>query len=92
MITDEVFKRRRQHNNTPESILLIIANFIVVAAADTLFSNHHHLHWFFWVIIAGLVLYNILTIRKNYEAFDKTDKIAYAISIPVLILLVIVLQ
>lgn len=88
MITDEVFKRRRRHNNTPLSILLIISNFIVVSAADTLFSDHHHLHWFFWVVIGCLAIYNFFTIRKNYEIFTKVDKIAYLISIPVLVLLV----
>jgi hypothetical protein len=92
MITDEVFKRRRRHNNTPESILLIITNFIVVAAANTLFSNHHHLHWFFWVVIGFLAVYNFFTIRKNYEIFNKVDKIAFLISIPVLILMVYFLQ
>jgi hypothetical protein len=81
MITNEAFKRRRQHNNTPESVLLIIANFIVVSAADTLFSDHHTLNWFFWVV----------TIIKNYEIFNKVDKIAYISSIPVLILLVCIL-
>jgi hypothetical protein len=91
MITNEAFKRRRQHNNTPESVLLIIANFIVVSAADTLFSDHHTLNWFFWVVIGCLALYNFFTIRKNYEIFNKVDKIAYISSIPVLILLVCIL-
>jgi hypothetical protein len=92
MIPEEVFKRRRRHNNTPESILLIITNFIVVFAADTLFSSDHHIHWFFWVVIGVLAVYNIFTIRKNYEVFNRIDVIAYSISILVMVALVFILQ
>ena len=92
MIPDEVFKRRPGHNNTPESILLIIANFIVVSVANALCVSDHHIHWFFWIIIGLLAVYNFFTIRKNYEEYNKMTIIAYIVSLVVLIALVFVLQ
>jgi hypothetical protein len=85
MLPDEVYKRRQRHNNTPESILLIIANFIVVSVDITLFANKKHVHWFFWVIIGVLALYNFFVIRKNREEFNKFIIISYVVSIFVLI-------
>jgi predicted permease len=71
MIPDELFKRRPRHNNTPASVMLIIANFIVTAAALSLFADKDHVNWFFWVIEAGLAVYNFFTIRRNREEFEN---------------------
>jgi hypothetical protein len=88
MIPEEVFKRRPRHNNTPESTLLIIANFIVVSAGLTLFTDHKHIHWFFWVVIFSLAVYNFFTIRRNREEFaGRIVLISYLSSIVILIAL-----
>jgi hypothetical protein len=71
MIPEEIFKRRPRHNNTPASVLLIITNFIVTAGALSLFANKDNVNWFFWVIEAGLGLYNFFTIRRNREEFEN---------------------
>jgi hypothetical protein len=85
MIPEEVFKRRKRHNNTPESTLLMIANFIVVGIDLTLFASGNRVHWFFWVVIGLLAVYNFFTIRRNREDFTKIVIISYSISIVVLI-------
>ena len=86
MIPDEIFKRRPRHNNTPPSVLLIITNFIVTAAALSLFSNKDHVNWFFWVIEAGLALYNFFTIRRNREEFEsKSIVYSYIFSLALLV-------
>jgi cell division protein FtsW (lipid II flippase) len=85
ILPEEVYKRRRRHNNTPESILLIIANYIVVSIGITLFTDSNHVHWFFWVIMGLLALYNFFTIRRNLEEFNKITIIAYVISLLVLV-------
>ena len=71
MIPEDIFKRRPRHNNTPASVTLIIANFIVTAGALSLFADKDHVNWFFWVIEAGLALYNFFTIRRNKEEFEN---------------------
>jgi 4-hydroxybenzoate polyprenyltransferase len=91
MVPGEVFKRRRRHNNTPESLLLIIANFIVIAAALTLYTNHP-LNWFFWVILACLAVYNVYTIRRNREDYNRITIIAYVVSLLVLIAMFFLLR
>jgi len=93
MLPEEVFKRRRRHNNTPESILLIIANFIVISADITLFSSHKHVHWFFWVVVTLLAVYNFFTIRRNIEEFSgKVVLISYVSSVLILIPLYFILK
>lgn len=85
MIPPELFKPRRRHNNTPEPILLIITNFISFFAGLTLFAQKNHVHWFFWVVIALLAVYNFFNIRRNRELFDKTTVIVYILSFFVLV-------
>ncbi len=86
MIPPELFKPRRRHNNTPEPILLIIANFIVVFAGLTLFAVKGRVHWFFWVCMGLLALYNFFNLRRNRELYNRTNIIAYIISLFVLVL------
>jgi hypothetical protein len=86
MIPEEIFKRRPGHNNTPASVLLIIANFIVTAGALSLFANKDHVNWFFWVIEAGLAVYNFFTIRRNLEEFENRGTLyAYIFSLVILV-------
>jgi hypothetical protein len=89
MIPEELYKRRRNHNNTPKSILLIIANYVVVLVSTSLFTTCKQVNWFFWVIIAGLVVYNFFDIRRYREEYNKITIIAYIISLVVLIALFI---
>ena len=93
MITDEIFKRRKGHNNTPQSILLIITNFIVTLADVTLFAGGKHIHWFFWVIVFLLAVYNFFVIRRNIEEFNSKIVLgSYIVSILVLIALFFILK
>ncbi|HZY40195.1 MAG TPA: hypothetical protein VFE53_26260 [Mucilaginibacter sp.] len=86
MIPEEIFKRRPRHNNTPPSVLLIIANFIVTVGALSLFGNKEHVSWFFWVIEAGLAVYNFFTIRRNREEFENKGILySYIFSLAVLV-------
>ncbi len=85
MLPEEVYKRRPRHNNTPESVTLIIANFVVVSIGVTLFADRNHVHWFFWVVIGLLALYNAFTIRRNREDYNKVTTIVYVASVAVLV-------
>ena len=86
MIPEEIFKRLPRHNNTPASVLLIIANFIVTAGALSLFADKDHVSWFFWVIEAGLAVYNFFTIRRNVEEFENKGVLySYIFSLVVLV-------
>ena len=77
MIPEEIYKRRRNHNNTPPSILLIITNIIVLAVLIQVFTGCRVINNFFWVAIAVLALYNIYTIRKNREEYNRLSIIVY---------------
>lgn len=92
MVPEELFKRRPQHNNTPENIMLIISNCIVVSVGAAMCISNHHIHWFFWVIVGLLALYNVYSIRRNYEEYNKASIIAYVISLVAITGLVLVLQ
>jgi hypothetical protein len=75
-----IFKRR--HFGTPESFTLITTNYIVVAVGLAIFKNSHHkIHWFFWVIIGLLAIYNAFSLRKNWSEFNKVGFIAYIIGV-----------
>ncbi|MDB5135284.1 MAG: hypothetical protein JWP37_1887 [Mucilaginibacter sp.] len=75
----EVFKRR--HFNTPESFTLITTNYIVVAVGLSITTSHHKTHWFFWVILGLLAVYNIFSLRRNWTEYDKAGIIAYIIGV-----------
>jgi hypothetical protein len=85
MIPEELYKRRRNHNNTPPSMLLMLANFIVITVAVSLFSSCNKVHWFFWVVIGGLAVYNFFDIRRNREEYNKNIIISYIISLAVIV-------
>ncbi len=77
MIPEELYKRRRRHDNTPPSILLIITNYIVTTI---LFTSINFTSWFFYVVLAGLALYNYYTIRRNLEEYTRVNTIIYIAS------------
>jgi len=85
MLPEELYKRRRNHNNTPKSLLLIFANYIVVLVSASLFTSCNKINWFFWVIVAGMSVYNYFDIRRFHEEYNKVTIIAYVVSLVVLI-------
>jgi hypothetical protein len=75
-----VFKRR--HYGTPESFTLIATNYIVVAVGLAITTNSkHQIHWFCWVIVGLLAVYNIFCLYKYREEYNKITIISYIISI-----------
>jgi hypothetical protein len=85
----QVFKRR--HFGTPLSFTLITTNYIVVALGLSMTTSHHKIHWFFWVILGLLAVYNIFSLRKNWPELDKASIIAYCIGTAGLSLLFLML-
>ena len=85
MIPEELYKRRRRHNNTPKSLMLIMTNYIVVLVCTSLFTACGKVNAFFWVVIAGMVVYNFFSIRRFHDEFNKVTIIAYAVSMVTLI-------
>jgi len=73
----QVFKRR--HFNTPESFTLITTNYIIVALGLAVTTSHHKIHWFFWIILGLLAVYNFFSLRRNRTEYDKAGIIAYII-------------
>ncbi len=80
LVPEEIYKRRRRHNNTPSSVLLFFANFIVVSIATSIATSCNSIHWFFWVMIAGLALYNYYDIKRNREEYTKITTIVYVVT------------
>jgi hypothetical protein len=84
MIPEELYKRRRRHDNTPASMVLIITNYIVTSI---LFTSVSATSWFFAIVMAGLILYNVYTIRRNREEYTRINIIAYIVGWAGIILL-----
>ena len=61
-------------------MLLIIANFIVTSVATSLATSCNKVHWFFWVIIAGLITYNFFDIKRNREEYTRVVTIVFVIT------------
>ncbi len=85
IIPEEIYKRRRRHNNTPSSVLLFFANFIVITVATSLTASCNKVHWFFWVIVAGLAIYNYFEIKRNREEYNRVTIIVYVATILLII-------
>jgi hypothetical protein len=85
MIPEGLYKRRRNHNNTPKPLLLIFTNYIITLVGTSLFTSCNHINQFFWVIVAGLAVYNFFNIRRFHDEYNKITTIAYIISVVVLI-------
>ncbi|GAB2704503.1 hypothetical protein GCM10027037_32510 [Mucilaginibacter koreensis] len=82
MSTGDIFKFQNRHYSSQAVVSLITANYIVFALAVQLCVECDHIHWFFWVALAGLAVYNFFTIRRNSEEFgEKRIKIVYVSSI-----------
>ncbi len=85
-----VFKRR--HFDNPVSFSLIMTNYIVTALGLAIFAgSNHKIHWFFWVVMGGLAVFNFFSIRKYREEYTKVHIIAYIISVLGLGLLFLIL-
>lgn len=73
----------RDRNYSQDSLVsLITANYIVFAIAVQACVNCQRIHWSLWVVVAGLVIYNYFTIKRNIDEFsEKRTQIIYGISI-----------
>ena len=85
MLPEEIFKRR--HFGTPQSFFLITANCVVIILAMQLFAACTQISIYFWVTISLLTLYNIYSIHRERETYDKARIIGYVISLAALLLL-----
>lgn len=83
MIPEEIFKRR--HFGTPESVSLIVINYIVTIIDIQAFAMCTQIKWYFWLVLAFLAAYNFYRIRRNVEDFDRKTKIAYGVSVVLLL-------
>lgn len=81
MIPEEIYKRRKSHNNTPPSVLLILTNCIIVAIMVQAFSSCDGFSNFFWYVLAVLAFYNVYTVRRNREEYNRLNIIVYTVSI-----------
>ena len=73
----------RDRNYSQQSLIsLITANYIVFAIGVQATVNCQRVHWGLWLVIAGLVVYNYYTIKRNTDEFaEKKTQIIYGISI-----------
>jgi succinate dehydrogenase/fumarate reductase cytochrome b subunit len=92
VIPEDLYKRRRNHNNTPKSVLLIFANYVTILVSASLFTSCNGIHWFFWLILAGLAVYNYFNIRRFRDEYNKATIIAYILSLVFLIILFILFR
>ncbi|MBB3969843.1 hypothetical protein [Mucilaginibacter phyllosphaerae] len=81
MLPEGLYKRRRNHNNTPPSLLLVLTNCIVLAVLIQLFTGCRTINNFFWAAIGILALYNVYTIRRNCEEYNKLNILIYILSL-----------
>ena len=81
MLPENLYKRRKSHNNTPPSVLLIITNCVILAVLMSLFATCDRVNNFFWVAIALLAVYNVYTVRRNHEEYNRLNIIIYVASI-----------
>jgi len=90
MLPEELYKRR--HFGTPETLILIMVNYVVMAVAIEIFAMCVKINWFFWVIVAGLALYNYYTIRRNRYEYNRNNIIGYVASIAGVLLMFILFR
>ncbi|CAM3969284.1 hypothetical protein MUGA111182_19765 [Mucilaginibacter galii] len=72
----------RDRNYSQQSLVsLITANYIVFAIAVQASVNCQRVHWFLWIVLAGLAVYNYFTIKRNIDEFsEKRTQIIYGLS------------
>jgi len=72
----------RDRNYSQQSLVsLITANYIVFAIAVQASVNCERVHWFLWIVLAGLAVYNYFTIKRNIDEFsEKRTQIIYGLS------------
>ena len=85
MLPEGLYKRRRGHNNTPPTVLLILTNCIVLALLIQLFTGCTSINNFFWAAVAALSLYNVYTIRRNPDEYNRVNAIIYIASVLVMV-------
>jgi len=75
-----IFQRR--HFGNPQIFNIIVTNYAVVFFGLSIFdSSHHHIHWFFWVVMGLLAVYNVFMIYKHREEITLFSIIAYVIGL-----------
>lgn len=84
MLPEGLYKRRR-HHTTPPTVLLVLTNCIVLAVLIQLFTGCTSINNFFWAAIAALSLYNVYTIRRNRDEYNRINVVIYTASILVMI-------
>lgn len=85
MLPDEVYKRR--HFGTPQSFFLITVNYVVLILAVQVWANCTKIQSYFWITLGLLALYNVYSIRRNREDYDRMRYIAYAVSLVGLVIM-----
>ncbi|MFD1256974.1 hypothetical protein ACFQ3S_09215 [Mucilaginibacter terrae] len=73
----------RDRNYSLQAVIsLITANYIVFAIAVQASVNCERIHWFLWLVLIGLALYNYYIIKRNTDEFaEKRTQVIYATSI-----------
>ncbi|WDF55091.1 hypothetical protein [Mucilaginibacter sp. KACC 22063] len=79
MIPEEVFKRR--HYGTPQIFTLIVTNSVLICLIVPFFATCGYPNIYFWIFVLGLTIYNIFTVRRFRDEFNKVTIIAYIIGI-----------
>jgi len=85
MLPEELYKRK--HFGTPESVILIVVNYVIMSVAIEVFAMCAKVSWFFWVIVAGLAVYNYFNIKRNAHEYGRNNKIGYAVSLAGIVLM-----
>ncbi|WP_374949679.1 hypothetical protein [Mucilaginibacter sp.] len=80
MLPEGLYKRRK-HHTTPPTVLLVLTNCIVLAVLIQLFTGCTSINNFFWAAIAALALYNVYTIRRNPDEYNRINAIIYVLTI-----------
>lgn len=75
-----IFQRR--HFGNPQVFNVLVTDYAVVFFGLTIFnSSHHRVHWFFWIIMGLLAVYNVFAIYKHREEITKVSIIAFIVGI-----------
>jgi len=75
-----IFKRR--HFGNPQIFNVIVTNYAVVFFGLMIFANSKHkIHWFFWVVMGLLAVYNVFMIYKHREEITPASIIAYVVGL-----------
>ncbi len=90
VLPEDIYKRK--HFGTPESLMLIVVNYVVMALAIEIFAMCTKIGWGFYVITAGLAVYNYYIIKRSRDEFNKTTTIAYVLSLAGVVLMFVLFR